>query len=207
MAAMTDTQLWARVAAGDADAFGILFERHARSIYNYCFRRTADWAAAEDLTSSTFLEAWRRRSEVRLSGETALSWLYGVATNLARNRVRAERRGRSALERMPRARPDDAPDLAEGVAARIDDERWMREVLDRIAVLSDLDRDVFVLCVWQGLSSEQAAVAVGLAAGTVRSRLARARARLRAREAEDPGNHDDVRLASVRRSEEGRWSS
>lgn len=56
-------ELWERIRVGDADAFGVLFARHARAIYNYCFRRTADWALAEDLTSIVFLEAWRRRDK------------------------------------------------------------------------------------------------------------------------------------------------
>lgn len=55
--------MWERSRAGDADAFGLLFERHARAIYNYCFRRLGDWAAAEDMLSLVFLEAWRRRDK------------------------------------------------------------------------------------------------------------------------------------------------
>jgi hypothetical protein len=61
-----DSALWERSRAGDADAFTALFERHARTIYNYCFRRISDWSAAEDLLSIVFLEAWRnRRSSCR----------------------------------------------------------------------------------------------------------------------------------------------
>jgi RNA polymerase sigma-70 factor, ECF subfamily len=54
---VADGALWLRAHEGDGAAFGILFERHAGRIYNYCFRRTADWALAEDLTSATFLLA------------------------------------------------------------------------------------------------------------------------------------------------------
>ncbi|MCP9487145.1 MAG: hypothetical protein MSC30_14950, partial [Gaiellaceae bacterium MAG52_C11] len=56
-----DAVLWRRARVGDADAFGLLFERHSDAIYNYCFRRIGDWAIAEDLLSVVFLEAWRRR--------------------------------------------------------------------------------------------------------------------------------------------------
>ena len=59
---LDDSVLWSRARAGDPDAFGLLFQRHARAIYNYCFRRVGNWAAAEDLVSIVFLEAWRRRS-------------------------------------------------------------------------------------------------------------------------------------------------
>ena len=68
----TNAVLWQRAVAGDPDSFGELFERHSRSVYNYCFRRTGSWSQAEDLTSVVFLEAWRRRSDVRLEHERAL---------------------------------------------------------------------------------------------------------------------------------------
>ena len=55
---------------GDDDAFGALFERHSRAVYNFAFRWTADWAAAEDLASEVFLTAWRRRREVVFTTES-----------------------------------------------------------------------------------------------------------------------------------------
>ena len=62
--AATDEQLWREAVDGDGDAFGLLFERHARAVYNFCFRRTGSWSLAEDLTSEVFLVAWRRRARV-----------------------------------------------------------------------------------------------------------------------------------------------
>jgi DNA-directed RNA polymerase specialized sigma24 family protein len=62
----TDTELWQRAAAGDRAAFGELFERHVAAVWNHAYRLTAPWAQAEDLTSSTFLLAWRKRAELRL---------------------------------------------------------------------------------------------------------------------------------------------
>jgi hypothetical protein len=59
----SDGDLWARSCAGDRDAFGVLFDRHAKVIYNYCFRRVGNWATAEDVLSFIFLEAWRRRDK------------------------------------------------------------------------------------------------------------------------------------------------
>lgn len=160
----------------DPTAFGTLFERNGRAVYNYCFRRTADWAAAEDLTSIVFLEAWRKRKEVRIHGDTLLPWLYGVATNVLRNRSRSLRRYRSALARLP---VDHEADFADDAAWRIDDERQMRHVLDAFRLLPKRDQDVLALCVWSSLSYEEAAVALDLPVGTVRSRLSRARRRLR----------------------------
>jgi RNA polymerase sigma factor (sigma-70 family) len=177
MAGVTDAELWARSCAGDGEAFGDLFERHARAIYNFAFRRTADWATAEDLTATVFLEAWRRRGEVRLDGESALPWLYGVAANVLRNQRRSARRRTSALVRLAGA--DDAPDFADDVDGRLDDEREMARLLGLLERLPAEEQDVLVLCSWQSLSYREAALALGVPVGTVRSRLSRARSRLR----------------------------
>ncbi|MGH2919988.1 MAG: RNA polymerase sigma factor [Solirubrobacteraceae bacterium] len=167
-----------------AEGFGELFEAHARPIYNFCFRRTADWSVAEDLTSAVFLEAWRRRADVDLTSEPALPWLYGVATNLLRNQRRALRRHRAAVDRM--APPSATPDFADDLAARLDDERRMRDVLVQMAHLSVGEQDVLVLCAWQGLSYEDAARALAVPVGTIRSRLSRARSRLDVTEGANP---------------------
>jgi RNA polymerase sigma factor (sigma-70 family) len=185
--APTDRELWDRATAGDPAGFGALFERHARSVYNYCFRRTADWAAAEDLTSVVFLEAWRKRDAVRLEGEVALPWLLGVATNVLRNRWRSERRHRAALARLPLER---AGAFADDADARLDDERQMRTALRSLATLRRAERDVVALCAWQGLSYDEAALALGVPVGTVRSRLSRARARLRELDRLSGHDHD-----------------
>ncbi|TNY35711.1 RNA polymerase sigma factor [Thermomonospora catenispora] len=172
----TDAALWSRAMGGDEHAFGELFDRHARAVYNYCFRRTADWSVAEDLTSVVFLETWRRRDQVRMNGDSLLPWLYGVATNVLRNHRRSLRRHRDALARLPLPA---TPDETEDAAARVDAERRMREVLESIRSLPRRDQEVLVLCVWEGLGYAEAAEALGVPVGTVRSRLARARERLR----------------------------
>jgi RNA polymerase sigma-70 factor, ECF subfamily len=171
----TDAVLWQRAADGNPDAFGELFERHARDVYNYCFRRTGDWSQAEELTSVVFLEAWRRRRDVRLEHERALPWLLGVATNVLRNAGRSQRRHRAAIARLPRER---ALDFAVDVDDRLTDEQQMSDVLRVVGRLPRADQDVLALCVWQGLSYEDAALALGVPVGTVRSRLSRARARV-----------------------------
>ena len=184
----TDRELWERARAGEAAAFGVLFERHARAVYNYCFRRTADWATAEDLVSVVFLDAWRKRDAVRLEADDALPWLLGVATNVLRNRWRSERRYRAALARLPLERGGGFADDADG---RLDDERRMRAALRSLAGLRRDERDVFALCAWQGLSYDEAAAALGIPSGTVRSRLSRARARLRELDSASGHSWDD----------------
>jgi len=193
---MTDEELWRRASAGDPYAFGDLFERHARTIYNFCFRSTGQWAAAEDLVSATFLQAWRRRHEVRFPGSSALPFLYGVATNLIRNHARGARRRHAALSRLPRA-GQPIPDPADDVAGRLDDQRLMSEVLDRIKSLSVVEREVFTLCVWQGLSYEEAAMVLAVLVGMVCSWFSRARSRLRL------GRFDRVEGGGSGRSPEG----
>lgn len=175
MRPVTDRELWRDAVGGDSAAFGALFERHAQAVYVYCFRRTADWALSEDLTSVVFLEAWRRRCDVRLVHESALPWLLGVATNAVRNAQRSLRRHRAALGRLPL---EQEPDFADDLAGRLDEERRMRDVLGALAGLPRREREVVALCRFAGLSYEEAAVALAIPVGTVRSRLSRARARL-----------------------------
>lgn len=109
--------VWRRVRAGEADAFAAVYERHADAIYRYLFRRLADWADAEDLTAVVFLEAYRRRADPLLVDGRVLPWLYGIATNVLRNRWRTVRRHRRALARLAPARP--TPDFAPDAAARL----------------------------------------------------------------------------------------
>jgi RNA polymerase sigma-70 factor, ECF subfamily len=171
-----DARLWSRVRAGDADAFALVFESEARAIYNFCFRRIGEWAAAEDLMSVVFLEAWRLRTKNR-APEFGRAWLFGIATNVIRNRRRAEWRYRKALASIPREHA--APDFADDVESRLDAEAAMKGVLAAVAELPQRERDVLALCAWSGLSYEETAIALGVPIGTVRSRLSRARARLR----------------------------
>lgn len=173
-----DPALWQRARQGDGAAFGVLFERHSGRIYNYCFRRTADWALAEDLTSATFLLAWRSHGREPLQSESALPLLYGIATNVLRNQRRSLRRRRDAFARLPRGR-DEEPDFAEEATMRLNDEAAMRQLLRVFSRLPQREQDVVALCDWSGLSYEDAAVSLGIPIGTVRSRLARGRRRLR----------------------------
>jgi RNA polymerase sigma factor (sigma-70 family) len=188
----SDASLWARSRSGDSEAFGLLFERHAKAIYNYCFRRLGDWAAAEDTLSVVFLEAWRRR-EKELPEDKVLAWLYGVATNVLRNRRRSERRFAAALRRMPGSQPE--ANFAERSNERLDDEQQMYHALDLLAQLPRREQDVFVLCAWMELTYEDAALALDISMGTVRSRLSRARQRMR--ELDPACGHEEGRSPTV----------
>lgn len=174
-----DSALWHAAAAGDRDAFGQLFERHATAVYNYLFRRTADWSAAEDLTAAVFLQAWRRRTQVVFDGDSALPWLLGVARLLLRNAARSRRRYLAAVGRAGADTAARAPaDPADEVAARLDDAARVRRLRAAISRLPRPQREVVELCVYSGLSQDAAAITLGVPPGTVRSRLHRARQRL-----------------------------
>jgi RNA polymerase sigma-70 factor (ECF subfamily) len=164
-------------ASEEARAHLRLWDAHARTIHRFCFRQTADAALADDLTSIVFLEAWRRRRDLSGTADELLPWLYGVATNVLRNQRRSQRRHRAALTRLPP--PVVEPDFAEASADRLDEESRMRDVRERIAKLSRLEQEVLNLCIWEGLTTQAAAAALGVPDATVRTRLRRAREHLR----------------------------
>jgi RNA polymerase sigma-70 factor (ECF subfamily) len=175
---LSDGELWSLAADDhDGEAFGVIFDRHSSAVYAHCFRRTASWFMAEDLTSVVFTEAWRKRKDVRLSGESVLPWLLAVANNATRNAERSLRRHRRLLARLPS--PEPVPDIAEDAARRADSERAMRTLRAALQDLAAPERAVLELCDWAGLSYAQAADALGVPVGTVRSRLSRARKHLR----------------------------
>jgi RNA polymerase sigma factor (sigma-70 family) len=171
-----DVELLARAQAGEGEAFGLIFRRYADVVYNHCFRRLGSWSAAEDATSLVFLETWRRRRDAVDVDGSLLPWLLGVANNVVRNLNRTARRYDAALFRL--APPGAEPDHAEEIAARLDDEHRVQRVIRDLSHLSEAERDVIELVVMSGLSYAEAAVALGVPVGTVRSRLARARERL-----------------------------
>jgi RNA polymerase sigma factor (sigma-70 family) len=173
-----ESSLRARVRAGDPGAFAELFDTYARSVYNHAFRLTADWATAEDVMAATYLQAWRSRERVTEEGGSLRPWLLGIATNEARNHTRSNRRYRRVAAALL-ASDATLPDHADEVAGRLDDSRRIAAAIDALARLRRPEREVLTLCLWEGLDYESAAEALGVPVGTVRSRLSRARARLR----------------------------
>ncbi|MFI8069607.1 RNA polymerase sigma factor [Streptomyces sp. NPDC086033] len=198
-----------RIRAGDPEAFAELFGAHARAVYGHAARLSADRGTAEDVVSLTFLEAWRLREKLRPEaavpdedaeeadvpdGDGLRPWLYGIATNVLRNTRRAARRHSAALARLP-DRPadrDSLPDFADDVVGRMERAERLAAAHTALGRLRRAEREVFALCVWSGLSYADAGEALGVPASTVRSRLARARQRLR--------TLSEAELASRRRS-------
>ncbi|HEU5033893.1 MAG TPA: RNA polymerase sigma factor [Mycobacteriales bacterium] len=172
-----DTGFVPGVLDGDQDAFGSLFDAHADAVHRYCARRCGDPGEAEDLTSVVFLEAWRTRTRAVVVDGSLRPWLFGIARNVVRNANRSRRRYRAALERLHALPLPADGDEGHGVAAAAELRSALTEAIHR---LSDKQRDVVELCLVEQLSPAAAAAVLGIPEGTVKSRLADARARLRA---------------------------
>ncbi|MFB6901149.1 RNA polymerase sigma factor [Streptomyces hydrogenans] len=172
-----ERELNRRIRAGDRDAFAELFDGHARGVHAYAVRLTGDWALAEDIMSLTFLEAWKQRKKLGDEVGDVRAWLLGVATNVARNTARAARRHRAAMARLPP--PEPLPDVSEGVVRQLQDTARLAAVTRAVRRLKRSDREVLGLVVWSELGYAEASEALGVPVGTVRSRLSRARRKLR----------------------------
>lgn len=172
--APSDAELWAR---GDERAFGELYDRYAEAVWNHAYRLTASWSTAEDLTSMTFMTAWRRRAQLTLVHDSALPWLFTVAGNLARSEFRRKARFGRLLQRVPRN--EVQRDHADDVVSSLDHETRLRQVLDAVERLPRAEREAVELVLLGELPVAQAAEVLGVAEGSVRARISRARARLR----------------------------
>jgi RNA polymerase sigma factor (sigma-70 family) len=157
--------------------FAELFERHHRRIHRYAARRLGA-QTADDIVAETFLVAFRRRGSYDLGQEFARPWLYGIATTLIARHKRAEERFYRALQRTG---VDPLPEpLADSVVTRIAAQDAERRLAGGLAALSRGDRDVLLLVAWGDLTYEETARALEVPVGTVRSRLHRARRKVRA---------------------------
>jgi RNA polymerase sigma factor (sigma-70 family) len=161
----------------DPAGFATVFDRHATAIRDYLARRVGP-QSAEDLTGETFLIAFSRRGDYDRTRQNALPWLYGIASNLVRQRRRTEVR---QLRALARTGVDDVfADHAESVSAKVTAQASTRALADALARLTAGERDVLLLMAWAGLSYDELATALDIPLGTVRSRLHRARAKVRA---------------------------
>ncbi|SBV05570.1 RNA polymerase sigma factor, sigma-70 family [Streptomyces sp. MnatMP-M77] len=127
--------------------------------------------------SLTFLEAWRLRHKLHGDVDNVRAWLLGIATNVLRNSARTARRHSRAMARLPAS--EDAQDFADEVVGQLADAQRLAATAKALSRLKRSEREVFTLVVWSGLSYAATAEALGLPTGTVRSRLSRARTKLR----------------------------
>jgi RNA polymerase sigma-70 factor (ECF subfamily) len=170
-----DATLIARSLTAPA-CFASLFDRHAPAIHGYIARRLGP-DTADDLMAETFLVAFRGRDRYDQGHPDARPWLYGIATNLIARRQRDEVRFFRAMARTgidPAAEP-----VADEAARHVTAQAIRRQLAAALAGLAAVDRDVLLL-VTDGLGYAEVALALGVPEGTVASRLARARRKLRA---------------------------
>jgi RNA polymerase sigma-70 factor (ECF subfamily) len=191
--AESDASVIAR-SRDEPEAFAALFDRHADAVHRYAARRLGG-EVADDLMAETFTTAFQQRHRydpARGAGADARPWLFGIATNLVGRHRRAEARRFKAMARFPALADHDEP-LADRAADRVMARAVRRELAAALAALPARHRDVLLLVAWGGLGYEEAAQALGIPVGTVRSRLHRARSKLR----EALGGSDPTALREV----------
>jgi len=150
----------------DPRAYGTIFERHFDTLFGYAARRVGR-QLAEEIATETFTQAFDRRRTFDFDRDDAAPWLLGIAANLLRRHWRTERRRLAAYARSTErsaSHPDEVPRM---------------DVLSALDALSSDEREALFLFAVADLSYEEIAVALSIPVGTVRSRLARARERVR----------------------------
>jgi RNA polymerase sigma-70 factor (ECF subfamily) len=173
VATSSDAELIVRSLAVP-EAFAAVFDRHFVAVHRYLARRVGR-ERADDLASQTFTVAFERRASFRPDAGEARPWLLGIATHLLLNHRRSEQRLLEATARLG-GRREALTSHADGEPPEVD-----FEVAAALAGLDGEQRDVLLLLAWGELSYEEIAAALGIPLGTVRSRLARARAHVRER--------------------------
>ncbi|GAA3660263.1 RNA polymerase sigma factor [Nonomuraea antimicrobica] len=160
----------------EPEAFAEVFRRYAADLTRYVARRLGP-DAADDVVMETFLTAFRQRGRYDLSRPNARPWLYGIATNLIGRHVRTEVHQLRVLERTG-ADPVTAP-FTDHSDDRVSAESTRRRLAGALATLPKGHRDALLLVAWAGLTYPEIAEALDVRLGTVRSRINRARERLR----------------------------
>jgi|SRR5260221_7811907 len=186
MRAHSDAEVIGR-SLSDPEAFGLIYDRHAATLLRFLGRRTGA-KVAEGLVGELFRIAFERRKTFDGSRASALPWLYGIGSNLLLKHRRGEARRLRANARMAADEARDRRASARALDARL----LLPRVADAIEALPDDEREALLLFAWEELPYQSVAEALGLPIGTVRSRLNRARARLR--ELIERKGKDKVRL-------------
>ncbi|GAA1561009.1 RNA polymerase sigma factor [Dactylosporangium maewongense] len=161
----------------EPELFAQIFRRHASVIQRYVTRRLGP-SVAEDVCADVFLAAFRQRHRYAADRLDARPWLFGIATNLVGRHRRAEIRALKALERTGVDPVTEAFEVSSD--ARLGAGAVDRRLAAALAALRPVYRDALLLVAWGDLTYEEIAVALGVPVGTVRSRVNRARSRMRA---------------------------
>jgi RNA polymerase sigma-70 factor (ECF subfamily) len=168
----------------DPAAFAKLFDRHWARIFLFCVSRAGN--AGEDIAAETFKVAFDRRDRFDATYSDARPWLFGIATNLLRHHFRSGQRAKRAGARILALHPQN---MAMGAGEEFEARSLTPELSAALANLSQEERDTLLLLAWADLDYAEIARALDVPIGTVRSRIHRARNRVRAHLAEE--NIDD----------------
>ncbi len=163
---VTDEQAWIRRAQrSDAQAFEALYRLHVDKVYGLCLRMTGNVSEAEDCTQEAFIQAWNKMARFR--GDSAFAtWLHRIAVNAVLGRIRKSKRERDRIAAVSDVEP---------VRVATGDTGELRDLAEAIDRLPERARHVFVLNAVYGYSHEEAAGMLGIAAGTSKAQLHRAR--------------------------------
>ncbi|MFJ8112628.1 RNA polymerase sigma factor [Streptomyces sp. NPDC096132] len=175
---MTDSDAVLMAASLDEpERFAVLFDRHAPTIHQYVARRLGR-DAADDVTAETFLTAFRIRARYDSERAGVRPWLYGIAAKLISRHRREEVK---ALRLLARTGHDPvAESWADSADDRVAAQAVSRPLAKALARLSEGDRHALLLFAWADFTYLEIAEALDIPVGTVRSRLNRARRKLRA---------------------------
>lgn len=173
----SDAALWLEAVSGTESSFGVIYDRYRRLIFRKAYAHIRDVHDAEDVVAMVFLEAWRKRSDVRFVDGSLRPWLLVVTVNVTLNRERSNRRYRRLLSKLPAG--EHAPDAGTTVHAKIEQHQSAAEIQRAMAKLTAAEQRVVELCLVEELPLAAAAAALDAPVGTVKSRLHRARQRLR----------------------------
>jgi RNA polymerase sigma factor (sigma-70 family) len=159
---------------GDRDAFGALVARHQSKVRTVLRRLTrGDAALADDLAQETFILAWKNLRHFRFEARFS-TWIYRIAFNAWQSEARKKHEVQLDIDDDSLPAGSDNYDSLPDIASRLDLERAM-------ATLSDGERAAITACYYADLSHEEAAAALGIPLGTVKTHVMRGKAKLRAR--------------------------
>jgi RNA polymerase sigma-70 factor (ECF subfamily) len=178
-----------RALAGDLDAFNALVELHQRSVFNLCLRMIGNAAAAEDATQDAFVSAYRNIRSFR--GQSFRAWVMRIAANACTDELRRRARRPAVSLDVPAPgadEPPDVPDASAGPEAEALRSEQRAQVQAALLKLPADQRLAVVLCDIQGYAYEEIAEAMAVSIGTVKSRIARGREKLRKVLTSDEGN-------------------
>jgi len=154
--------------------FGAVFDRHWARLHAYCTSRAG--AAGEDIAAETFRTAFDRRRRYDRGVQDARPWLYSIATNLLRHHFRSAVRGERAGRRVRAfAELESVVQPLEQLESQLLGPR----LSEALSSLAEIDREALLLLAWAELDYQEIALALEVPIGTVRSRIHRARARVR----------------------------